>query len=149
MNEMNTGETRPKTPIHLWIVGILALLWNAMGAFDYLATELQLEAYMEGFTEEQLAYFYGFPSWVVAFWAFAVWGGLLASVGLLFRRKWSVWAFGVSFAALVVTSIWNFGMSNGAEIMGSVGVFFSVVIWIISIFMLVYAWWLAKRGVLV
>jgi len=115
MNEMNTGETRPKTPIHLWIVGILALLWNAMGAFDYLATELQLEAYMEGFTEEQLAYFYGFPSWVVAFWAFAVWGGLLASVGLLLR----------------------------------VGVFFSVVIWIISIFMLVYAWWLAKRGVLV
>ena len=146
---MNAGETRPEAPMHLWIVGILALLWNAMGAWDYLATELRLEAYMEGFTEEQLAYFYGFPSWVVAFWAIAVWGSLLASIGLLLRRKWSVWAFGVSFVALVVTSIYNFGLSNGAEVMGSTGVIFSVVIWIISILLLVYACWLSRRGVLV
>jgi hypothetical protein len=149
MNAMNAGETRPEAPMHLWIVGILALLWNAMGAWDYLATELRLEAYMEGFTEEQLAYFYGFPSWVVAFWAIAVWGSLLASIGLLLRRKWSVWAFGVSFVALVVTSIYNFGLSNGAEVMGSTGVIFSVVIWIISILLLVYACWLSRRGVLV
>jgi hypothetical protein len=149
MNAMNAGETREKAPIHLWIVGVLALLWNAMGAWDYLATKLRLEAYMEGFTEEQLAYFYGFPSWVVAFWAIAVWGALLASVGLLLRRKWSVWVFGVSFVALVVTSIHNFGLSNGAEIMGSVGVIFAVVIWIISILLLMYSCWLAKRGVLV
>ena len=149
MNEMNTGETRQKTPVHLWIVGVLALLWNAMGAFDYLATQMELESYMSSFTEEQLAYFYGFPSWAVAFWATAVWGALLGSVGLLLRRKWSVWVFGVSVAAMVVTSIYNFGLSNGAEVMGSEGLIFSVVIWVISILLLVYAWSQAKRGVLV
>ena len=148
MNESMVGGTRPTAPMHLWIVGILALLWNAMGAWDYLATELQLEVYMEGFTEEQLAYFYGFPAWVVALWAIAVWGGLAASIGLLLRKKWSVWAFGVSFAALVVTSIWNFGLSNGAEIMGTVGVVFSILIWMISILMIVYSKWMANRGVL-
>ena len=149
MNDMTASGSRPKTPVHLWIVGVLALLWNAMGAFDYLATQMELEFYMSGFTEEQLAYFYGFPSWAVAFWATAVWGALLASVGLLLRKKWSVWVFGVSVAAMAVTSIYNFILSNGAEVMGSVGVVFSVVIWIISILLLVYAWWLAKRGVLV
>ena len=53
--ESTGGETRRRTPVHLWIVGVLALLWNLMGAFDYLATQLELEFYMSGFTEEQLA----------------------------------------------------------------------------------------------
>ena len=44
-----------KAPVHLWIVGGLSLLWNAFGAFDYLMTQLQVEAYMSQFTEEQLA----------------------------------------------------------------------------------------------
>jgi len=39
-------------------------------------------------------------------------------------------------------------MSNGAEIMGSGAVIFSVIIWIVSIALLVYAWLQGKRGVL-
>ena len=27
-----------RTPAHLWIVGALATLWNAFGAYDYLMT---------------------------------------------------------------------------------------------------------------
>ena len=59
---MNAAEStgmgpRPRTPMHLWIVGVLALLWNFMGAFDYLATQLKLESYMSNFTQEQLDYF--------------------------------------------------------------------------------------------
>ena len=148
MNEMNTGETRPKTPIHLWIVGILALLWNAMGAFDYLVTQLRADFYMSQFTEEQLAYFYGFPAWATSFWAIAVWSALAGSVGLLLRKKWSVWAFGVAIVGLLMTTIYNFGMSNGAEIMGSGAVIFSVIIWAISIFLLGYSCALSKKGVL-
>ncbi len=145
---MNAGESRVKAPVHLWIIGVIALLWNAMGAFDYLATKLQLESYMGQFTEEQLAYFYGFPAWVTAFWAIAVWGALAGSVGLLMRKKWSVWAFAVSTTGMVITAIYNFGMSNGAEIMGGEAVAFSAVIWIIAFFLLWYSWWLAKKGVL-
>ena len=149
VNEMNGGEARRRTPVRLWIIGVLALLWNLMGAFDYLATQLQLESYMSQFTEEQLAYFYGFPAWAVSGWAFAVWGAVVGSVGLLLRRKWSVWAFAVALVGMVVSSIYTFGVSNGAEMMGSGGVIFSVVIWVISIFLLVYTWSQAKRGVLV
>ena len=32
-----------KAPLHLWIVGVLAVLWNAIGAFDYSATQLRLQ----------------------------------------------------------------------------------------------------------
>ena len=68
------------TPKHLWIIGVLALLWNAMGAFDYLMTQTENEGYMSNFSPEQLEFFYGFPAWLVAFWALAVWGGVLSSI---------------------------------------------------------------------
>jgi hypothetical protein len=45
-------ENDVKTPVHLWIVAIVSLLWNAMGAFDYLATKLRLEFYMSQFTSQ-------------------------------------------------------------------------------------------------
>ena len=147
MNERPVGRAR--TPVHLWIVGILALLWNAVGAFDYLATEMRLDAYMSQFSQEQLDYFNGFPAWVVACWAIAVWGSLLASIGLLLRRRWSVWLFGVALVGLAATTIHNFVLTDGAEIMGSGAAIFTVVIWVISIALFLYARWMGRRGVLV
>lgn len=79
------NQTKTKAPMHLWIIGILSLLWNAVGAFDYSATQLRLESYMGQFTAEQLEYFYGFPAWLKAFWALAVWSSLLGSVALVLR----------------------------------------------------------------
>jgi hypothetical protein len=129
-------------------VGVLALLWNAIGAFDYLATQLKLDFYMSQFTEQQLAYFYGFPAWAVAGWAFGVWGGLAGAVGLVLRRRWAVWAFAVSLAGLALSSIYTLVLSSGAEVMGAGGTVFSAVIWAVAIFLLVYSRVMATRGVL-
>jgi len=148
VTEANEGGTRRKTPVHLWFVGIVSLLWNAMGAFDYLASQLRLDFYMSQFSEAMLAYFYGFPSWAVAAWAFGVWGALAGSIGLLLRHRWSLWAFVISFAGMAFNSVYTLGMSNGVEIMGTSAVIFSVVIWIVAIFLVVYAWKQTKNGVL-
>jgi hypothetical protein len=145
---MNTGETRSQTPTHLWIIGAVALLWNLMGAFNYLATHLELESYMSQFTEEQLAYYTSFPKWVVAFWAFGVWGAFAGTIGLLLRKKWAVWAYVISCTGMVFTTIYNFGLTNGAAIMGPGAMFFTALIWIVALFLLWYAWAMAKRGVL-
>ncbi len=146
--ESNEGRERRRTPVHLWIVGVVTLLWNMMGAFDYLATQLKLDFYMSQFTEAQLANFYDFPSWAVAGWAFGVWGALAGSIGLLLRHRWSLWAFVISFGGMAFSSIYTLGLSNGAEIMGTTGVIFSVVIWIVAIFLVLYAWKQTKTGVL-
>lgn len=146
-NPEGSAASRP-TPIHLWIVGVLSLLWNAMGAFDYLATHLRLDFYMSQFTQEQLAYFYNYPSWAVAGWAFGVWGALAGSIGLLLRRRWAVWAFAVSIAGMIVTSLYTLVLSNGLEIMGAGNLVFTVVIWAVAIFLLQYARAMASRGVL-
>jgi hypothetical protein len=144
-----SATDRNQTPVHLWIVGVLALLWNLMGAFDYLATQLELDFYMSQFSEEQLAYFYGFPAWAVAGWAFGVWGAFVGSIALLLRRRWASWAFAVSLAGMAVSSVYTLVLTSGVEMMGSGGVIFTVVIWAVAIFLLLYSIALGRRGVLV
>lgn len=144
----DTATAGPRTPWHLWGVGILGLLWNAVGAFDYLMTQTQNESYMGQFTPEQLEYFYGLPTWVVAFWALAVWGGVLGALFLLLRKRFAVPVLLVSFLAMIVTSIHNFLLSEGAEIMGATGVAFSAVIFAVALGLWLYARAMARRGVL-
>ena len=148
MNENKSGEARLKAPVHLWIVGVVSLLWNSMGAFNYLASQLELESYMSQMTPEQLEYFAGFPSWVVAFWAFGVWGAVAGSILLLLRKKWALYAFAVSVGGMVVTSIHNFILTDGAAVMGQTAVVFTFVIWFIALFLLWYSWSQSKKGVL-
>ena len=142
------GFAGRKAPVHFWIVAVLSLLWNAFGAFDYLATQFELDFYMSAFTEEQLAYFYGFPAWSVAAWAFGVWGAVAGSVGLLLRKKWAVWAFGISIAGMLVNGIYTFVLTNGLEIMGEASPILTAIIWVVAIFLMVYAIAMKKRGVL-
>jgi len=137
------------TPRHLWIVGIVALLWNLLGAMDYIMTEMKVETYMSQFTPEQLAFFYGLPAWVVAFWALAVWGGVLGAILLLMRKKVTVTVWIVSFLCLVVTMIHNFGFAGGADIVGGSGLFFSAVVFVVALGLIIYARRMAGKGVLV
>ena len=143
------NQTATKAPVHLWIVGILAVLWNAIGCFDYFATQSKLESYMSQFTPEQLAYFYGFPVWVDAAWAIAVWGSLLASIGLLLRKAWAVWLFGLAILGMAATAVYSFVLSDGMALMGSGAVYFTIVIWAIALFLFFYAQAMARRRVLV
>lgn len=149
---MESSAMRPVTPAaipkHLRIVGVLALLWNAVGAFDYLATQMEWGFYMSQFSEEQLAYFYGFPAWAVAGWAVAVWSAVAGSVGLLLLRRWAVGAFALSLAGMAVSTLYSYGMSEGAEVMGTGGVIFSVVIALVTIFLLLYSRRMAGKGLL-
>jgi hypothetical protein len=143
MNELNA-----KAPRHLWIVGVLAVLWNAVGAFDYSASQLRIESYMSQFTPEQLAYFYGFPAWAIAAWAIAVWGALLGSLCLLLRKAWAVWLFGASIVAMVLTGLYSYVLTDGLAMMGTGGAIFTAVIWLIAFSLYFYARAMARRGVL-
>lgn len=148
MGDITASPNPRTTPLHVWIVAVLAILWTAAGAFDYLATQLELESYTSQFSEEQLAYFHAFPAWMVALWAIGVWGAFLGSIALLLRRRWAVWLYGASLGGLAGSTIYNFGLTNGAEIMGDVGVVMTIAIWVIAIALFLYALAQSKKGVL-
>ena len=142
------NATTSKVPRHLWIVGVLSLLWNAMGAFDYSASQLRLDFYMSQFSPEQLEYFYSFPAWAVASWAIAVWSSLLGSVALLLRKAWATWLFGLAIVGMVLTFVYNIVLSDGLSMMGAGELAFTGAIWVVAFFLLFYARAMAKRGVL-
>jgi hypothetical protein len=144
---MSEAQTT-KTPLHFWIVGILALLWNLLGAMDYVMTETKNQAYLSQFSPEQLDFFYNLPAWFVAFWAIAVWGAVLGSVLLLMRRRLTVTVWVVSFISMVVTMIYNYGFAGAADIVGGMGTVFSVVIFVVALALILYARRMVRKGVL-
>ncbi len=139
-----------KTPIHLWIVGVVSLLWNAFGALDYVMTKLRNPGYMASFTAEQQAYFYGFPFWANVGWALGVWGAVLGSVLLLARSRHALTAFAISLAGLALSSVYQFGMHYGdlQRMFGNFPMVFTAIIWVIVIALLVYARAQVAKGVL-
>ena len=52
-----------RTPAHLWIVGVLATLWNAYGCYQYLMTNMKNQAFVAQIPADQLTYIDGLPSW--------------------------------------------------------------------------------------
>src|SRR5690349_9684253 len=95
-----------RTPVHLWIVGILSLLWSCFGCYDYTMTRMRNTDYiassMPGADPNVvLAWVDSFPLYVQVGWALGVWLGLLGSVLLLIRSRYAVWAFGISFIGAI------------------------------------------------
>lgn len=95
-----------KAPMHLWIVGVLALLWNGFGAFDYLMTRTKGAAYVEtmmpGTGEALMDYINSFPLWASFGWGVGVWLGLAGAILLLMRNRLAVIAFGLSLAGAIL-----------------------------------------------
>jgi hypothetical protein len=138
-----------KAPWHVWVVGAVSLIWNSVGAMDFVMTQTRNKAYMSGFTPAQLDFYYGFPVWVVAVWGIAVWGGVLGSLLLLMRRRQAFHLFLSSSVCMVLADIYNFGAANSLKLMGgAAAVAFSAVIFVIGLLLLVYARTLRKRRVL-
>jgi hypothetical protein len=148
--DSSTAAPPKPRPWHLWVAGILALLWNLGGAFDYLMNQTGNETYLSQITPEQREFFRAFPAWVVAAWAIAVWGGLLGVVLLLARRRFAVPVLWVSFLAMLVTAFRNFVLADGIKVIGgTANLVFTAVIFLAALALPLYAMALAKRGVLV
>jgi hypothetical protein len=143
-------ETTVKAPWHLWLVGVIAVLFNSIGAFDFVMAMAQGAQYMSkaGMTPEQIAHYQALPAWMVAVWAIGVWTAFIASVLLLLRRKIAFPIFVASLAVFLVHLLYTYVLSNGGEIMGRQMAITSAVIVILLMFFAWYSRAMTKRGVL-
>ena len=94
-----------KAPMHLWLVGLLSLVWNAFGCTDYLMTRMRSLEWMAqsgGDPQAMLDWIDGFPIWAQFGWGLGVWMGLAGSILLLMRHRWAVAALGLSFLGAVI-----------------------------------------------
>lgn len=147
MDRQSNGAERSATPGHLWVVGLIGLLWNGFGCYDYSMTRLSPESYLRamGVGPEMVTFVAALPAWITGFWALGVWGSLAGSVLLLARSRHAVTAFALSLLGLAV--------SQGAQALafqppespplGLVGA-----VWAALLFFLAYAARMRRAGVL-
>jgi len=143
-----------RTPAHLWVVGILSLLWNLFGGYDYLMTRLHNADYVKSSMPGTdpatvFAYIDGMPMIAQIGWGLGVWCALLGSVLLLLRSRWAMWAFAISLVGMAL----SFGtMAMGPPMPGSeqAGMmkYMPVVIVLLGLAQFYYAWRQQKSGVL-
>ncbi len=103
MDEVRTA----KAPMHLWIVGLLALIWNGFGCYDYLMTRMRNLDYFRSMApdtdpEAMLAWVDAFPIYAQFGWGLGVWMGLIGSILLLMRHRWAVPVLALSLVGAVL-----------------------------------------------
>lgn len=145
---MPASSIRP--PWHLWVVGIVAVLFNAIGVIDFVMTMIQGGKYLlsTGMTPEQVAHYERMPAWMTLDWAVGVFGAFGASCLLLLRRKLALPVFVVSLAAFLVSVFYTYVLTNGGALMGRQMAITSAVIAGLLVLFSVYAQRMAQRGVL-
>lgn len=144
------ADARTKTPWHLWLVGVVAVLFNFIGVFDFVMNMAQGEAYLAsaGMTPEQIAHYRGMPGWMMAVWAVGVFGAFLASILLLLRRKLAFPVFSLSLGAFLVSLLYSYVLTNGGAILGQQMAITSAMITVLLLIFIVYSRAMAARGVL-
>lgn len=139
-----------KAPWHLWVVGVIAVLFNSIGVFDFVMSMARGGEYMAsaGMTPAQIAHYEGMPAWMMVVWAVGVWGAFLGSALILLRRQAAAPVLAVSLAAFLVSLVYTYVLTNGGEIMGRAMAITSAVITALLLFFMWYSWRMTKRGVL-
>lgn len=140
-----------RTPWHLWVVGVLSLLWNGFGAYDFIMTSTQGETYMRAmkFSQEMIDYYMALPDWMWGPWILGVWGAVIGSILLLLRMRWAVRAFALSLVGAVVSLIYG-KFINPPPLTPEMAAmsWMPFVIVLIAAFLAWYAWTMSNKGVL-
>lgn len=139
-----------RAPWHLWLIGIVSLIWNGGGAYDYLMTQLGIEPYLEMLNEAQLTFLQAVPRWFDAAWAIGVWGSVLGSLLLLSRSRLAAMAYVLSALGMVATFLYAMFIADPSalEVNGTAGLLFSGVIFVLILLQMAYARIMTRRGVL-
>ncbi len=97
-----------RTPVHLWIVGGLALIWNGFGGYDYLMSRQHNADYVKSMMPDadpavMFAYMESMPLYADIGWGLGVWAGLAGAILLLLRSRYAVHAFIASLIGMVLS----------------------------------------------
>ena len=150
MNETIAGAPRAAAPWHMWAVGLISLLWNCYGGYDYTMSHLGgLEFFQSmGLDEEAFTWFQAMPAWATAAWAIGVWFSVIGSILLLARSRHAATAFLVSLIGAAISFAYQFTSDRPASLEGTEMVVMPLVILIAIMLQWYYARRMIAAGVL-
>lgn len=131
-------ETGGRVHWSFWAVGAVALIWNVMGAVNFLV-QLNPDS-LPAYREAERAIIGGRPAWATGAFAVAVFGGTLGSLLLLLKKSAAYHVFLASLLGVVVTLV------HGLGVVGSTSDPGTLVPQLMSLAVAAYLVWYSKRA---
>lgn len=128
-----------------WLIGIIALIWNALGAANYIA---QLDpAMVATYPESHRAVIDGRPAWATGAFALAVFGGAIGCILLLLKKSAANYFFIASLLGVIVTMVHTFRIEGSIAGSSSTDIILTVLSpLLVAIFLVWYFRWTRKKG---
>ena len=76
------SDPKVRAPWHLWVVGIVSVLWYAAGAYTIQMAQLGRLPHL---SPDEITYYATKPVWLIAITAISTYGSALAAALLLMR----------------------------------------------------------------
>lgn len=129
-------------PWHVWVVAILALLWNGSGAYTIMMAQ---SGRLPDMSVDERAYYAAQPSWFVVATDIALLAALAGAAALLLRSRTAAGLFAASLVAIFVTNAYDLAAGTSRVLVSRGALVVTVVIAVIAILELAYAWAINKR----
>lgn len=130
-----------RAPWHLWAVGLVSLLWNGFGAYDFWMSMTRNADYLANFPPEMIALLDSFPAWAESAWAVGVWSSVAGSLLLLARSRWAATAFLLSLAGALVSLAYQLTL----DVPPALGEMSMVIMPLVILVVIVLQWFYSRR----
>jgi surface polysaccharide O-acyltransferase-like enzyme len=132
-------NTAPKWVL---IVGVVLILWNLGGASMFVLDMMKTPEDIAALPQDQQLLWSQMPGWAWAAYGVGTFGGLLAAIGIVIRKKWAVHLALLSVIAVIVNFIPAFFMSEGVDVWQPKFYVFPLVIFALALLQL----WVARKA---
>jgi hypothetical protein len=119
-----------------------------MGVFAYLQEAYMTAEDLAALPIEEQALYENIPAWVTAAFALAVFGGALACILLLLRKKLATFVFIISFVSILAQMTYNLLMSKAMEVYGPGGMIMPIMVIVIGAYLIWYSKKMDAQGIL-
>jgi hypothetical protein len=141
----SNASSSAKTPWHLWVVGVLALLWNASGAYTIVMAQA---GKLQGMRPDEVAYYAAQPAWFVVLTDIALFSAIAAALALLFRSRAAVELFLLSFLMIVITDAYDIAAGTAQALANTAAMVVTGLIAVLALLQFYYARRMYKRSLL-
>ena len=145
MSSRPPGLQRPvRAPTHLWVVGLLLVLWNCWGLFGAVAAQRGLFP----MPDEAVSYFEQQPAWFMLLADLSPLAGVAGSIALLMQSRWASLLFAAQLAIVVLANLYEVVIGTSLLLRGGPVVGSTIFLAVVLAAQVLYARYLLKRDVL-
>jgi hypothetical protein len=125
-------------PKWFWVIASLALLWFLMDMSAFFMRTFMLEEMLKDMSDQQQSLYMNMPSWITIVFAAEVFGGVLASICLLLKKRFALFLYCISIVGVLLQTCYVYFLSEAVNVMGMSAIIMPIVAMLIGACMVVF-----------